>query len=207
MTAQTAKSRAYSWAVALIAGSGLLLQLIQPDDPTPAIYYFTVWSAFGVMLATPVVAAFQSPLARFILRACSTGSVASALVYLTALAPRNGWGANWLTIAANVALHVVLPLAVILWTLLAADVRPALALDLLTVGFPLTYFLVTTLAQVTSGFRSPYAFLRPGSEVSALTVVGGFTALWVAIILSFRYFGRRGASSPLLDRSPGSGTD
>lgn len=186
-----AKWRVWSWLVSITAAVGVLLQALQPDDPTPILYYFTVWSALGVMVTMAIAGCSQPRTPRFFARAFAIGTVASAFIYLAVLAPMNGWGQSWLTVTANVVLHVILPLVVIVWNLLLPERRPPIMLDMLTIILPIVYFVLTVLAQAVGEFRSPYGFLRPDSDVSAPAVVSGFALLWLVLVFLFRLLGRR----------------
>ena len=170
-----------------MATAGLALQFVRPDDPTPPLRYFTIWSALGVAVSEPLAGLRKPPWMGALSRVFRTGAVASGAVYVLALAPINGWGNSDLTIGANVVLHAALPAAVILCTKMNASPRRTITQEVSTLAFPLSYFAATEIAQLTTDYRSPYVFLQLGQGGVVIASAGaGFVLLWLGIIALFR---------------------
>ncbi len=132
---------------------------MQSEDPTPAYRYFTIWSAAVVCLYGSGLLSHAETLEAWLCTCGSAGAVFSGGVYITAIAPFNGLGDELLTIAANVMLHVVLPLLVIgLYARqrrhLSSSVR-----TLMTLGLPGAYLTYSLLAAEITDSKPVYAFL------------------------------------------------
>jgi hypothetical protein len=110
----THRVRGLSWIVAGIGCAGLLFQLLQVEDHTPMLLYFTVWSAILTTIVWPFVDTTSSKVVRIAAQAGALGNVLSGIVYWAVLFPPNGPGKYLLTILANVTLHAVLPVAVLI---------------------------------------------------------------------------------------------
>lgn len=142
--------------VGLIAATGVGLQVVQREDMVPAYQYFTVWSATLIVLH--VLSRYRVTLVGL---AGGAGILLSACVYLTLILPINGMGTSATTVAANVVLHVILPLAVLAESRAATLSRADRVSAWRLLTFPATY-LVFVAVVVATGRRPPYAFLDPG---------------------------------------------
>jgi len=162
---------------------GLAAQSIQTEDPRPPIVYFTVWSAVLVAASSSVLASRPSELFAEVNRAAQPGALLSGLVFWTVLAPTNGIGHQAATMVANLALHAVLPIAVVIRILTVAPVRPSTARRWVTLWFPAAY-LGGVLAAEARGMRAPYTFLEPdwpALPVWAVTIGATYLAIGAGI--------------------------
>lgn len=163
------------------AALGLALQMFQREDLTPEHRYFTVWSAVAICLYGSEVLRRAPAANRFIRMSGSTGALLSAVVYLLAIAPANGFGTHSETIAANIVLHVALPIVVIAshrgcpaWSISPKEATYALA-------FPGAYLLFVIVEALALGTPPVYAFLNPaqvGVAGFGVTLVGTAAAYW-----------------------------
>jgi hypothetical protein len=143
----THRVRALSWILTGIGCAGLIFQFLQVEDHTPMLLYFTVWSAILTTIVWPFVDMTKSQVVRVAAQAGALGNVLSGIVYWAVLFPPNGPGKYLLTILANVTLHAVLPVVVLVR--LHARPRPATLRwkqQLATAIYPLIY-LVSTVAS------------------------------------------------------------
>ena len=175
----THRVRGLSWIVAGIGCAGLLFQLLQVEDHTPMLLYFTVWSAILTTTVWPFVDTTTSKVVRIAAQAGALGNVLSGIVYWAVLFPPNGPGKYLLTILANVTLHAVLPVAV----LIRLHTRPRpetlrAPQDLATAIYPLFYLATSFLLDSAFGIPSPYSFLRLHTDANVWINSVGLLLVW-----------------------------
>jgi hypothetical protein len=150
-----------SWIVVATGCAGLIFQFMQVEDHTPMFLYFTVWSAILTTVVWPFVDTTNSKLLRIAAQAGVVGNLMSGIVYWAVLFPPNGPGKYLLTILANVTLHAVLPVAVLVR--LHANPRPETLRareEFATIIHPLLYLVTSVVLDSAFGIPSPYGFLR-----------------------------------------------
>jgi len=181
-------SRLSSLSVAIASAVGIALQAYQDEDPTPLRLYFTIWSAAACLVGWLTVTFVDLSIARFIAAAGSIGAMVSGVVYWVVLFPANGAGSSVAMIWANIVLHLLLPLAVLLrliggfpnWrlcTLLASS----------TIGLPILFSLSSLINFLITKSPSPYAFLRP---IDAPLLFSVFFPVFLAVWLFASRFWR-----------------
>lgn len=192
------KIRWESWAVLVVGGLGLILFAVQIEDRTPMLLYFTIWSAILTTISWPLVDAGGSREVTIAARAGAAGTVLAGVVYWGGLFPTYGAGRYLVTIAANVFVHALLPVAVIV-RLVRGPERLSVRDELLTIGWPLLYLSFTGLLAL-AGAPSPYPFLRPDQGANLWVTVPIFIAIWYAIVFLLHGLvavaGVRGAATP-----------
>lgn len=170
--------------IILLAGLGISFQAIQVEDTAPMYEYFTIWSAatnvLGWLLLEFVA---NKPFVRAVAAAGSIGSLLSGAVYWLSIFPVNGVGTQWETIAANVTLHLFLPIAILVrlglgprnWKMPGWWSTSSILL-------PLAFLLAGLWIASATGAPSPYAFLRPkGSPFLFSTFCIVFLLVWLAL--------------------------
>lgn len=169
-------------ALLTAAGIGIALQGLQHEDPTPMYRYFTIWSAAVLCLYGSGLLARFRVVDSYVRTAGSAGAVFSALVYLLVIAPVNGFGHEGLTIAANVVLHVMVPIAVLgLYTRHRQWSSPPRMIAA-SLAFPAGYLAWALLVSTILGTAPVYLFLD-ADRVGALSVLG--VAVGGAMVYSF----------------------
>lgn len=145
-------------AIAILGATGVALQFIQTEDPRFPLWYFTVDSA----IASSVLALVQSIRGRATAGAVTTSffsaSLVSGVVFWAAIFPVNRLGEEPAVIAANLFLHVALPVA-----LLAAQrgtrLFPPHGSVLICLIWPALYFVITWVTAFRGVGQIPYAFM------------------------------------------------
>jgi len=189
------KVRASSWIITAIGCAGLIFQLLQVEDHTPMLLYFTVWSAILTTVVWPFVDASTSRVLRVAAQAGALGNLLSGIVYWAVLFPPNGAGRYALTILANVTLHAVLPVAVLIR--LHARPRPASMSapeELATTVHPLLYLVSTVVLDGVFGIPSPYSFLRLHTDANVWLNSVGLLIVWCLLAAALHgttHIGRR----------------
>jgi len=187
--------RASSWIVVSIGCAGLIFQFLQVEDHTPMFLYFTVWSAILTTVAWPFVDASNSRVLRIAAQAGALGNLLSGIVYWAVLFPPNGAGRYALTILANVTLHAVLPVAVLIR--LHARPRPqslGAGAELATTVYPLLYLVTTVVLDSVFGIPSPYGFLRLHTDANVWLNSVGLLIVWCLLAAALHgttHIGRR----------------
>jgi hypothetical protein len=196
-TGSSRKVTARSWIVVAVGVAGLLFQLIQVEDRTPMLLYFTVWSAIVTTVSWPFVDTTSSRVFRIAAQAGAIGNLMSGIVYWAVLFPPNGPGKFLVTILANTTLHAVLPLAVLVR--LHARPRPEVLSwlqELATASYPLLYLVTSVLLDLAFGIQSPYGFLQLRGGANVLLNSVGLLVVWcvlAAILHGTTRIGQRGS--------------
>jgi hypothetical protein len=157
----------------------LIFQFLQVEDHTPMLLYFTVWSAMLTTIVWPFVDITRSKVLRIAAQAGALGNVLSGIVYWAVLFPPNGPGKYLLTILANLTLHAVLPVAVLIR--LHARPRPETlrpSQELATAIYPLIYLATSFLLDSAFGIPSPYGFLRLHTDANVWINSVGLLLVW-----------------------------
>jgi hypothetical protein len=178
-TSWLATVRPDSWAVLVVGATGLVLFAVQVEDRTPMLLYFTIWSAILSTIVWPLLDATGTGAVRIAARAGAAGSLLAGLVYWANLFPTYGAGKYLVTVLANVFLHALLPV-VVLVRLIRGTERLSLTEELATIAWPVLYPLFSVVLAL-SGTPSPYAFLRPDTGANLWLNVPAFMAIWYAI--------------------------
>lgn len=208
MQVGTRGSQFLGMSVSAAAALGVLLQAAQPEDRTPLWMYFTVWAAIVSGAGWFLQTAFSQRVAtRLIAATGSTGSYISAIVYWLILFPVNGFGTHPVTIAANLVLHFLLPLLILLRMSIGArswEVRAAwLRLSFL---LPIAFVVVALAAGSVTGTPSPYVFLRPHESLQLfLAFCAIFAAVWLFALRLWAPRGKGGKPSLVSANYPGVG--
>ena len=167
--------------------TGIALQALQHEDPTPVLRYFTVWSAVLVSVyGSGVLRRVPTP-DGFMCTAGTAGAVMSGLVYLLAIAPQSGFGGAIMTVAANVVLHVALPVVTVaLYPYQSHHLEGGRGAAIATL-FPAIYATTTLLASVVADVDPVYSFLNSTKVgpigVTAALLSGGLLYLGVLWVL------------------------
>lgn len=171
-------SRILGTAATFVAAIAVSLQVLQTEDPTSPWAYFTVWSAITTGTGWLLLdLGAGSRVARVVAAAGSIGCLLSAIVYWLVLYPLNGIGIQPLTVAANLTLHLLLPVVVIARLTLGEQTwRLDRHLSLATLLLPLAYVAVSL--GPANGSQSPYTFLRPQEN---LLLFGIFCVVFVIV--------------------------
>ncbi|WP_434056484.1 Pr6Pr family membrane protein [Georgenia wangjunii] len=178
------------YRVALLgsATSGIVLQIIQGEDPTPTYEYFTIWSAAALVLYGSNLLSRLPAAESYVRNAASAGALLSAVVYLAAIAPVNGMGSEPTTVAANAVLHLVVPVVVILLYASKYDLQFPPRAIVTTLTFPAAYLGWAILTSAVGGAPPVYVFLdvRHVGVLGVLgaTLGGSIVYLLVALFLS-----------------------
>ena len=134
---------------------------------------------------------------RIAARAGAAGSVVAGIVYWAALAPLFGVGTQLVTILANVFVHAVLPVAIIVRLVHGAE-RFSIPDELATIAWPLLY-LAFTVVLMLSGGQSPYTWLRPSEGANLWVSVATSMGIWFVIVFILhgvlRLTARRGTAA------------
>ncbi len=171
--------RAASWLVLVVGLAGLVLFAAQVEDSTPMFLYFTIWCATVTTLIWPAVDLVPVPLARVVARAGAVGSVLAGIVYWAVLAPAYGVGRLLPTVLANIALHALLPIAVLVRLVAGREPRASWVQEVATLWLPVLYLVFTFAVLAPMGIPSPYPFLQRGANLWISIPV--LTLVWLAI--------------------------
>ena len=152
-------------APAVVAIAGVIVQFLQDEDPRFPLAYFTVLSAVLVALAPIAAWAGWVAVSGVVWRSGAAGTLVSGGVYWPLLAPTAGVGSGPMIVSANVLLHAVLPVVVLVAAWRGArsssprQLRTGWSTGLAPLGFPAGYLAVVLVAQLLFDVRPPYDFV------------------------------------------------
>ncbi|MFT3942371.1 MAG: hypothetical protein QM705_00905 [Ancrocorticia sp.] len=144
--------------IAVCGAVGVLMQFLQQEDPRMPLWYFTVDAA----ILSSVFASIAATRAKIVYAKVTawlfTASIVSGIVYWSVIYPFNGIGQNLEMVLANILLHAILPVLILVSQLSLCSL-PRETRMLSSLSVPVIYLVAVIGSSRVLHQEVPYAFL------------------------------------------------